>query len=88
MLICLFLGNMSYLYGSLYRSDNRINKLNIVAIDYDGGVIGQSLSAAYTALEGSDFPGLEFHPATEYPTVSSIRDAVCRGDYWGAVFTQ
>ncbi|KAH6684776.1 hypothetical protein B0J14DRAFT_466318 [Halenospora varia] len=88
MLILLFLGNMSYIYGSLFNSNNRAQALNILAVDFDGGVIGRSLSAAYTSLQGNSFPSLHFHSASEYPTVQDVRNAVCRGDYWGAVVAQ
>lgn len=79
---------MSYLYGSLFHSEHRVHALKILAVDFDRGIIGQSLSAAYKELEGGSFPELQFHDSMEYPTVTDIRRAVCRGHYWGAVFVQ
>ncbi|KAG4433592.1 hypothetical protein IFR05_010919 [Cadophora sp. M221] len=79
---------MSYLYGSLYRSGHRAHALNILAVDYDGGFIGQSISGAYSRLEGNDFPSLQFAPLSEYPSIQDARDAVCRGDYWAAIVSQ
>lgn len=88
MLILLFLANMSYLYGSLFRSGYRVNALNILAVDYDGGYIGQAVSAAYGELESDEFPRVNFRSAAGYPTIDNVRNAVCKGDYWGAIVTQ
>ncbi|KAH8586016.1 hypothetical protein B0O99DRAFT_529535 [Bisporella sp. PMI_857] len=87
-LLLLFLGTMSYLYGSLYHDGSRVKALNILAVDLDEGIIGQSLSTAYAALQGDDFPTLHFHSRAEFATVDDIRHAVCKGDYWGAIFAQ
>ncbi|KFZ01997.1 hypothetical protein V500_00507 [Pseudogymnoascus sp. VKM F-4518 (FW-2643)] len=85
--LCLvFLANMSYIYGSLYRSGHRLKALNVLAVDYDGGVIGQSLSAAYSGFESDQFPSLFFRDEASYPTAQDVQNAVCRGDYWAAVF--
>jgi hypothetical protein len=88
MLICLFLANMSYLYGSLFKSGDRAHALKMLAVNYDGGYIGQSLSAAYASLQGDNFPSIEFASTTDYPAVQDVRNAVCRGDFWGAVVAQ
>ncbi|KAH6701296.1 nitrosoguanidine resistance protein SNG1 [Leptodontidium sp. MPI-SDFR-AT-0119] len=86
MLYLLFLTNMAYLYGSLYRSGHRVNALNVLAVDYDGGVFGLSLSAAYSGLESDHFPSLYFRDEATYPTAQDVQNAVCRGDYWAAIF--
>ncbi|KAF7968894.1 hypothetical protein HWV62_28932 [Athelia sp. TMB] len=88
LLILLFLGNLSYLYGSLYKSGDRIHNINVLAVDFDGGVIGQSLSAVYKELQSDQFPTLQFHSTAEYPTVDDVRNAVCRGEFWAGVVTQ
>ncbi|PQE27066.1 Nitrosoguanidine resistance SNG1 protein [Rutstroemia sp. NJR-2017a WRK4] len=88
MVILLFLIIMCYLYGVVFKSGLRAHNLNILAVDYDGGVIGEALSAAYKQLQGDEFPELQFHPATQYPSIVEVRNAVCRGDYWGAVVAQ
>lgn len=88
MLILLFLANISYLYGALYRSGTRVNALNILAIDYDYGVIGESLTAAYSNLQGEGFPTLQFRSPLEYATIGDVRNAVCKGDYWAAIVVQ
>ncbi|KAH8595369.1 hypothetical protein B0O99DRAFT_661659 [Bisporella sp. PMI_857] len=88
MLVCLFLANLSYLYGSLFEDGTRVKGINILAIDYDGGVIGQSLAAAYSKLQSDHFPTIHFQPASEYATVEDIRHAVCKGNYWAAIYAQ
>ncbi|KAH8588868.1 hypothetical protein B0O99DRAFT_727106 [Bisporella sp. PMI_857] len=86
MLIILFLANMCYIYGSHFDIGHRVNNLNVLAVDFDGGVIGRSLSAAYANLEGRTFPLLDFADEVEYPTVQDVRNAVCRGSYWAGIF--
>ncbi|PLB54960.1 hypothetical protein P170DRAFT_470388 [Aspergillus steynii IBT 23096] len=81
----LFLANMSYLYGTAYHESLRISKMEILFVDFDQDVIGNSVTAAYQGLEGAGFPTLRQHPAAEYPTITSVRQAVCRGPYWGAI---
>lgn len=88
MLILLFLANISYIYGALYRSGTRVSALNILAVDYDHGVIGESLTAAYLNLQGEGFPTLQFHSPLEYATIGDVRNAVCKGDYWAAIVVQ
>ncbi|KAH7420026.1 hypothetical protein BKA64DRAFT_612055 [Cadophora sp. MPI-SDFR-AT-0126] len=86
--ITMFVMVMSYLYGSIWKSTHRASNLNILAVDYDGGVIGKSLSTGYSALKGEKFPTLHFRPSDDFATVDDIRNAVCRGDYWAAIFAQ
>lgn len=58
----------------------------MLAVDYDDGLIGQALRASYQSFESNKFPSLRYHPAAEYPTVQDLRNAVCRGDFWAAIF--
>ncbi len=88
LLILLFFVNLSYLYGSVFNSGSRTKAFNILAIDYDGGIIGQSMKAAYTAAQGSHFPTLQWRLAAQYATIENVRNAVCRGDYWAAIVSQ
>ncbi|RGP68514.1 nitrosoguanidine resistance sng1 [Fusarium sporotrichioides] len=83
----LFLGNMSYLFGALFKSGHRMHNLKILAIDYDGGDIGKAISGAYSTLQSNQFPTVEFGSSSEYDTPDKIRDAVCKHGYWGAVYT-
>ncbi|KAF7917620.1 uncharacterized protein EAE98_010036 [Botrytis deweyae] len=88
MIILLFLSTMSYLYGILFKSGYRAHNLNILAVDYDGGIIGEALSVAYEQFQGDEFPKLQFHTKAKYPSIIEVQKAVCRGDYWGAVVAQ
>ncbi|KAH6999075.1 hypothetical protein BKA56DRAFT_569109 [Ilyonectria sp. MPI-CAGE-AT-0026] len=83
----LFLANMSYLYGVLFKSGSRAHALKVLAIDYDGAEIGQALSIAYRSLQADTFPTVEYHSASEYPTPELLHEAICKEDYWGAVYT-
>ncbi|KAJ5186477.1 hypothetical protein N7449_011241 [Penicillium cf. viridicatum] len=83
----LFLGIMSYLYGSAFNDSQRMKAFNILLVDYDDSVIGQSVKAAYSQLASPGFPTLIEHPSTEYPAANDIRESVCKGHYWGAIYT-
>ncbi|GME65335.1 hypothetical protein GTA08_BOTSDO00978 [Neofusicoccum parvum] len=83
----LFLVVLSYLFGSVYRQSTRIHNLNVLSVDYDGGVIGQSLTAAGESLNAPSFPSIVVRNATDYEDVSDVVAAVRRGDYWAAVYT-
>lgn len=87
LLQILFLVNMSYLFGSLFRSEHRVHNLNILTVDYDGGVIGKSLQGAITQLKADTFPTFDIESSSKYPEVEDIVQAVRRGDHWAAVFT-
>lgn len=80
-----FLVWCSYLYGALYESPQRHKNFNILAVDYDGGVIGQSLHAAYEQLKAPTFFTVTFHAPEQYPTEQDMYKAVWDGNYWGAI---
>jgi hypothetical protein len=80
-----FLACISYIYGSLYMSPSRHSAFKVLAVDYDGGVIGQAMEAAYEQLKGPGFFTLEYHTAEEYPTTEDMYNAVWQGDYWAAI---
>ncbi|KAE8369709.1 hypothetical protein BDV27DRAFT_172374 [Aspergillus caelatus] len=86
LLQLLFLGNMCYLYGTQYRDSTRFHRLKMLYVDYDGDVVGQSVVDAYGILRNDEFPSLIQSPASEYPTPKDVKAAVCKGDYWGAVY--
>ncbi|EYE98311.1 SNG1 family protein [Aspergillus ruber CBS 135680] len=88
LLQILFLGNMCYLYATQYQDSSRFHNLNLLYVDYDGGVVGQSVLDAYGIMRGDSFPSLQQSPATNYPDPSDVRRAVCSGDYWGAIYTK
>ncbi|GKZ16469.1 hypothetical protein AbraIFM66951_000303 [Aspergillus brasiliensis] len=87
LLQLLFLGNFCYLYGTQFQSTDRAHNFNILLVDYDGGVVGRSLNAAYQALKGDSFPTLDQRATTDYPTTKDIQEAVCRGSYWAAIYS-
>ena len=84
LLQLLFLGVMSWLYGSVWRSAYRVHNFKVLYINYDGGVVGKSLEAAYQMVRGPSFPSFEQHSPLEYPTIHDCVEAVRRTDYWGA----
>jgi hypothetical protein len=87
-ILCLFLGNMSYFYGSTYRQASRYHALNIMFVDYeDGGVIGGSVLSAYQQLESDGFPTLEIHNSSQYQP-ADLYDLVKQQKTWAAIYVQ
>ncbi|KAL4785029.1 hypothetical protein BJX76DRAFT_325793 [Aspergillus varians] len=86
MLQLVFLANMVYFYATLFRSSSRVHALNVLYVDFDGDVIGQSVLDAYDSLQGKSFPTLQQSSIDNYRTPDDVQSAVCSGDYWGAVF--
>ncbi|KAH7068792.1 hypothetical protein BKA63DRAFT_95536 [Paraphoma chrysanthemicola] len=82
-----FLACLSYMYGTLYLSPGRHAAFHILAVDYDGGVVGQAMQAAYSQLKGPGFFTLEFYTPQNYPSESEVYQAVWRGDYWASIIT-
>jgi hypothetical protein len=87
MLQLLILANMSYLYGTAYHNTSRYSALKFLYVDYDGGAIGQSVTAAYSQMQGPEFPTLHQPSPDEYPTPQHVQEAVCKGGYWGAIYS-
>lgn len=83
----LFFGMLSYLYGSVYEDSTRVHHFNFLMVDYDGGIIGESLRRASSALAGPSFPTVYEKTGSQYPTEQDVIHAVWEGEYWGAVFT-
>jgi hypothetical protein len=86
LLQLLFLGNLSYLYGSLWGSNGRISNLHVLWLDLDGGAIGQSVSEAYKGLQGPGFPSFDkaASPGGGSQDVAGAIHAVRSGSYWAA----
>ncbi|EKV12624.1 nitrosoguanidine resistance protein [Penicillium digitatum] len=82
----LFLADMSYLYGSAFKDSERMKAFKILLVDYDNGIVGQSVKAAYAQLASPGFPTLIEHSSTDYPAANDIRESVCKGHYWGAIY--
>lgn len=87
LLNLLYLANLSYLFGSVFENSQKVHNFKFLLVDYDGGVIGQSVNGAYEQLKGNTFPELIQHSVSEYPSEADVREAVCKGHYWGAVYT-
>ncbi|KAL4969014.1 SNG1 family protein [Aspergillus stella-maris] len=83
----LILANMSYLYGTAYRDGSRFSAMKMLFVDYDGGAVGQSVALAYEQMRGPGFPSLLERSQEQYPTEQDIQEAVCRGDYWGVIYS-
>lgn len=86
VLLLLFL-NLSYLYGSVYHQTTRSAAFHILLVDYDGGIIGRSLSSASEHLKSPSFPTIVTQPPSQYPSADAIIHAVRNRQYWAAIFT-
>jgi hypothetical protein len=75
-----------YIFGTLYVSNSHVHNLSVIFVDYDRGLIGQSVWAAYNELKGNDFPTLYPRGPSEYPTPDSIRHSVCKTDFWAGLY--
>ncbi|KAI3572660.1 hypothetical protein IWW34DRAFT_761447 [Fusarium oxysporum f. sp. albedinis] len=85
-ILVIFLADLSYLFGSTFRVNDRVSGLKILVVDYDGGAVGESVTNAYKMLQDKTFPTLEFRSADQYPETSDVKHGVCNADYWGAVY--
>lgn len=84
--LLLFLTDLSYLYGSLFRNSDRYHNFHYLVVDYDGGPIGKAFQATYYATAGSTMPTAYFHPPADYPTTEDVYRAVWHGDFAFAVY--
>jgi hypothetical protein len=81
-----FLGLFAYLFGAIYKEGQYVHNLNIVYVDYDNGLIGSSVRAAYQKLQADRFPSLQERTDSDYPAPADLRRAVCKTDYWAALY--
>lgn len=86
LLNILFLANMSYIFGSIFQSTSKTHALNVLLVDYDGGIVSQSVRAAYSSLKSNTFVTIHEQPASDFDDTAAIDDAVCSGDYWAALY--
>ena len=84
LLQLLFLGNMSYLYGAVWKSSHRAHNFHVLYVDYDGGVIGNCLEQAYQMVKGSGFPTFIRRSPEQYPSLSDVVSDVKDTTYWAA----
>ncbi|KAK5995101.1 hypothetical protein PT974_03495 [Cladobotryum mycophilum] len=87
LLVLLFFSLFCYLFGSLFQQESRVHSLHILWVDYDGGIIGDTVRDAYKSLQSDGFPTLIERPTSEFPSQSDLREAVCRTNYWAALYT-
>ena len=83
----LFLANLSYLLGSVYQQPSRYHALEVLMVDYDGGIVGQSMLAAYQRLKAPGFPTFSVENTTQYPSSDAIFQAIRHRQYWGAIYS-
>lgn len=86
LLQILFLGDLSYVYATLFKSSSRVHNFNVLFVDYDGGVVGQSVLDAYQRMEEESFPTLSQSSIGQFPNPQQVRNAVCDGTYWAAMY--
>lgn len=85
LLQILFLGLMSYLYGSLWKSKSRYHSFRVLFLDFDQGVVGQATNLAYHLLKAPSFPSFISRNTTDYPSQEAALNAVRDGSFWAAV---
>ncbi|USW49984.1 hypothetical protein Slin15195_G033030 [Septoria linicola] len=87
LLQILFLGNLSYLYGVVFKSSYRTHNLEILNVNLETSTstVQGAVDAAYSRLQGDGFFSLQSRPSTQYNTVDAAREAVCKGHFWAAV---
>ena len=88
LLQLLFLCNMAYLYGSLWKSTSRYHNFKVLYVDYDKVVLGQAVDAACQSLRGPGFPTLVQRDESEYPSMGDVIGAVSDTSYWAAFTTK
>jgi hypothetical protein len=87
LLQILFLSLFAYLFGTLYVQRTHTHNLDVVFVDYDGGLLGDTIRDAYKSLQGKGFPTLIERQPSEFPTQDDLRNEVCKTHYWAAIYT-
>lgn len=86
LLQILFLGLFCYIFGSIWQQSDHVHNMNVVFVDYDGGVLGTAVRDAYKKLQGNTFPTLEEATSERFPTPRDLREEVCKIHYWAAIY--
>jgi Protein of unknown function (DUF3533) len=86
LLQILFLGLFCYIFGAIWEQSGRVHNLNVLFVDYDGGVVGTAVRDAYKTLQSHSFPSLQEASSERFPTPGDMREAVCKTHYWGAIY--
>ncbi|CAK4031461.1 Hypothetical predicted protein [Lecanosticta acicola] len=77
-----------YLWAPQYDLEWRLNNLQVLVVDYDGGLLGLQLNTTYQTLSGPTFPHFTFSTQHDFETEDEIFHAVKRQSYWGAIYTR
>jgi hypothetical protein len=84
----LFFALFCYIFGTLYTQNQHVHNIKILYTDYDGGVVGASVRAAYERLKADSYPTLiEVSAVGQTPDVRALQGDVCRRRYWGSIWT-
>nr|CAG8993139.1 Unknown function [Thelonectria discophora] len=86
MLMLLILANLCYLYGTTFRQSTRVHALKILLVDFDQGELGAAVTEASQRLQSHHFPTVHLASASKYSDTKSIKHAVCKTDYWAAIY--
>jgi hypothetical protein len=87
LLQLLFLGLFCYIYGAIWRQAFHLSNMNVLFVDYDGGILGTAVRDAYKTLQGNTFPSLQESSPDQFPAPADVKEAVCKIHYWGAIYT-
>jgi hypothetical protein len=87
LLQLLFLTLFCYIYGAIFGQAPRIQHMQVLYVDYDGGLVGDSIRNAYNSLQGYGFPTLAERSPSEFTTPDDLRREVCNTRYWAALYT-
>lgn len=82
----LFLALFAYIFGSLYQQAGHTHNAKILFIDYDQGIIGSSIRAAYQNLKADTFPTLVERSPEGITAPGDLREEVCKAHYWAALW--
>lgn len=85
--ICLFVANLSYFYGSMYQQAARSKAIRILMVDFDkNSSIAQAMHGAYQHLASTSFPTFVVRDAAEFQSPDDIFDLVREEKYWAAFY--
>ncbi|KAG7529435.1 hypothetical protein FFLO_05663 [Filobasidium floriforme] len=78
--------NVLWLFGSLYNAHSYVHRLEVLVVDFDGGLIGSALTTSIQSIAARPgVPTFTFLSARE-TSLEQVRDKVWHGDVWAAVW--
>ncbi|KAL0954143.1 hypothetical protein HGRIS_005282 [Hohenbuehelia grisea] len=80
-------GTLSIYWGALWKTDQHISNLKGWIVDFDGGIIGETVVETFTGLRGEPMKiTWEVHPASSFPDgPSDVANAVINEKCWVAL---